>query len=101
MTSYSRILSLTSDLKQIGEEYNQLGLVGHIEHKAVQGAGNQVGDAERGQAESVEPLLPAHPVEVVPHGGEDDAVLDPSGQKEHGHRHSRGPRLHSRIATAP
>ena len=66
-----------------------------VEHNSVERASDEIGDAEGGQAHTVEPLLSALAVQVVPHCRQDDAVLDPAGQKEAGHDESSTPFLSS------
>ncbi len=76
---------VTSDLKQVRKQNDELGAVRLVEHQSEQRAEDEVGDAEGGQGQAVEPLLPAKALHVVEHGGENDAVLDASRQEEARH----------------
>ena len=75
----------TSNFEQVGEQDNQLCPVGPVKHKPEQRSHEEIGDAEGGQAQSVEPFFPVKVFrQVVKHCGKDDAVLHPSRQEEAG-----------------
>lgn len=67
---------LTSYFKEVGEEHNQLGSVRSIKDDAIERSSDEVGDAESGQTDPVQPFLGALAAQVVPHRRQDDAIFD-------------------------
>ena len=85
---------VTSNFKQVGKQDNQLCPVSLVKHKPEQRSHEEIGDAEGGQAQSIEPLFSIKLFrQVVKHGGQNDAILHPSRQEEAGNSKVGGPSL--------